>query len=78
MIVGPTSKTKRGRKMRTWITTELSQKEIDSLLDEAIGKAEGVSKTPLEMVVRTGYGLMVMGHEVRLTITNMKYREAES
>jgi hypothetical protein len=59
--------------MRAWMTVELSQKEIDSLFDEQIiGKGEGVSKTPLEMVVRNAYGLMILKQEVRLTITNMK------
>lgn len=58
--------------MRSWITVELSQKEINRLLEFDIEEPEGVSKTPLELVTKTAFALMTAGHQVRLTVTNMK------
>ena len=72
--MGKTSKPERGRnKMKAWLTVEPNQEEIADLLSPR--KSEGVSKTPLRDLIDRAYGLMLLGHEVTLKITNMKWNE---
>lgn len=61
--------------MKAWITIEPNKEERQDLLE--IGKAEGVSKTPLKAVIDHAYLLMELGHEVSLKITTMKWSRKE-